>query len=60
MKQFRCGDVIPGCSATFRGEDETDILRQVATHAREDHGMTEIPPTLPPIVLARTQDLPAS
>ena len=43
MKQFACGTVVPGCTATFEGEDEGKILEQVAEHARQDHGMTEVP-----------------
>ncbi len=42
MKSFRCGDVVPGCTRAFTG-DEDDILAQVRDHARRDHGMTEIP-----------------
>lgn len=45
MKRFRCGDVVPGCTATFTG-DETEILRQVGEHAHRDHGLTEISPEL--------------
>ena len=45
MKRFRCGDVVAGCTATFQGE-ETAILTAVARHAREDHGLTEIPQQL--------------
>lgn len=43
MKQFSCGAVVPGCTATFTGETEEDVLGQVAVHAREDHGMDEVP-----------------
>lgn len=45
MKTFRCGDVVPGCTRSFAGTDE-DILRQVAQHAADDHGLTEIPAEL--------------
>jgi predicted small metal-binding protein len=45
MKHFRCGDVVPGCTRTFTGTDE-DILTQVALHARQDHGLVEIPSEL--------------
>ena len=37
-----CGDVVPGCAATFEGESEDDILRQAAEHARTEHGLDEI------------------
>jgi predicted small metal-binding protein len=43
MKTFACGAVVPGCTATFAGETEEDVLQQVARHAREDHDMHEIP-----------------
>ena len=43
MKQFSCGSVVPGCTATFHAPDEAGILAQVAAHAKADHGMAEIP-----------------
>jgi len=46
MKEFSCGDVVPGCSAHFRGASEEAILSQVAEHATQDHGMTDIPVSL--------------
>lgn len=44
MKEFRCGELVPGCQAKFQGESEEEILEQVAGHARQDHGMDEVPP----------------
>ena len=44
MKEFRCGVLVPGCYATFQGESEDEIMRQVVVHAREEHGMDEVPP----------------
>lgn len=46
MKQFRCGDVVPGCRARFTADDEAGVLTQVAEHARRDHGMPAVPPEL--------------
>lgn len=43
MKQFACGDVVPGCDAQFIGSDEDEIMAQVASHAASAHGMTEVP-----------------
>ena len=43
MKEFRCGELVPGCGAAFHSESEHEILQQVATHARDDHGMYEVP-----------------
>lgn len=38
MKQFACGDVVPGCRRTFAGTEE-QILTAVAAHAAADHGV---------------------
>ena len=46
MKTFACGDVIPGCSASFSASDENGIFAQVAGHAAADHGVTDITPEL--------------
>jgi predicted small metal-binding protein len=46
MKQFSCGDVVPGCRRTFHGADDDAILTAVAAHAHDDHGLTEIPAAL--------------
>ena len=44
MKEFRCGEVVPGCGATFQGQSDDEIMEQVAVHARDEHGMDEVPP----------------
>jgi predicted small metal-binding protein len=44
MKEFRCAVLVPDCWATFEGETEDEILRQVTVHAREEHGMSDVPP----------------
>jgi predicted small metal-binding protein len=44
MKQFRCGDVVPGCQWVARNEDEKKLFEEIHTHAREAHGMDEVPP----------------
>lgn len=46
VKQFACGDVVPGCQSSFVGADDEAVLAQVAAHARADHGLVEIPDTL--------------
>lgn len=42
MKRFNCGDVVPGCDASFAAVDEHEILASVGTHARDDHGLAEV------------------
>jgi len=44
MKQFRCGDVVLGCEWVTRNEDEDKLLEEIQSHAREAHGMDEVPP----------------
>jgi len=46
MKRFACGDVIPGCSATFTAADEEGIFAQVGPHGAEHHGIDEVTPEL--------------
>jgi predicted small metal-binding protein len=45
-KVLRCRDVGVDCDFEARGETEEEILAQAAKHAKEDHGMEEIPPEL--------------
>lgn len=44
MKEFRCGEIVPGCDAVLDGESDDEILEKVGVHAREEHGMDEVPP----------------
>ena len=44
MKQFNCGDVVPGCTWVTRREDEDELCAEISTHAHEAHGMDEVPP----------------
>jgi predicted small metal-binding protein len=43
MKEFKCDAVVPGCPIVFRGESERAILASVEFHARDAHGMYEVP-----------------
>jgi predicted small metal-binding protein len=46
MKQFACGDVVPGCEARWVCSDDEELLAMVAAHARDDHSLVEIPAEL--------------
>jgi predicted small metal-binding protein len=46
MKRFACGDVVPGCDATFVCGTDDEILTAVGRHAATAHGMTSIPSSL--------------
>ena len=41
MKQFRCGDVVPGCQWVARNEDEQRLFEDIHTHARR--GISQVP-----------------
>jgi predicted small metal-binding protein len=57
MKAFACGQVVPGCDAKVQAEDEQGILEQVVVHAREAHGMEEVPPEVVAQVRAGIRDV---
>ncbi|MFI5425532.1 DUF1059 domain-containing protein [Aeromicrobium sp. UC242_57] len=42
MKKFSCGDVVPGCEASWVCSTDDDILSNVAAHAAADHGLLEV------------------
>ena len=44
MREFRCGEIVPGCDAALRGETDDEVLERVEVHAREEHGMDRVPP----------------
>jgi len=54
MKSFRCGDVVPGCTASFAGTVD-EILADVAEHARHVHQLESLPPEIIAQVLTAMQ-----
>jgi predicted small metal-binding protein len=56
MKEFRCGELVPGCGVALRGESENEILERIAAHARDDHGMYEVPPEIVDRIRARISE----
>ena len=57
MKQLACGSVVPGCTVVFQAQTEREILERIAVHAREDHGMEEIPSEVVAQVRANIEDV---
>jgi predicted small metal-binding protein len=57
MKKFSCGDVVPGCTAQFEGATDDEILAQIATHARDAHGLAKVEPALVDAVRAKIVDV---
>lgn len=57
MKEFACGDVVPGCRAKFHGASNDEILKQVAEHAHADHGMSDVPAEVVSAVVDHIHDV---
>jgi len=41
-KELHCGDVMTGCKHVISGDNEEEVMRQAAEHAREAHGVEKI------------------
>ncbi|CAN5205502.1 hypothetical protein BH23ACT9_BH23ACT9_01150 [soil metagenome] len=44
--EFACGDVMPGCAATFTASDKEALFDDVAAHADAEHDIKEITPEI--------------
>jgi predicted small metal-binding protein len=44
VKQFYCGDVVPGCKWVTRRDGEEELFEEISSHAHDAHGMDEVPP----------------
>ena len=53
MFKLACGDVMPGCPARFESTDRDQLLGQVATHARDAHGIVDLTPEVRQAVEAK-------
>ena len=56
-KAISCRDVGVDCDFEARGETAEEVMRKCAEHAREAHGMTEIPPELSAQVAGAMKDV---
>ncbi len=43
-KVLKCRDVGFDCDAEVRADSDDEVMTQVAAHAREVHGLEEVPP----------------
>ena len=41
MKQFRCADIVPGCSATVRLKHTDDVVPAALSHLKSVHSLDE-------------------
>lgn len=59
MKQFNCGDVVPGCQWVGRREADEELWKEIASHARDTHGMHDVPPEVADAIRDAIKDVPA-
>ncbi len=45
-KELRCGDLMKGCQAVFKGESEQEVLQKAGSHAKTAHNIQNITPEL--------------
>jgi predicted small metal-binding protein len=60
VKQFSCGDVVPGCGATFVATSVDQVLDAVARHASHAHGLDEVPAAVVDAVVANIRETSAA
>jgi predicted small metal-binding protein len=46
MKVLRCGDLMPGCDTVITGKDADEVMAKAEDHARREHNMVLIPPSV--------------
>lgn len=46
MKEWSCSNIVPECKWRYQGESEDEILVNASKHARDSHGMEEVPPEI--------------
>ena len=42
-KKFACGDVVDGCGWSTTAQNEEELFAQISKHAKDAHGMSDIP-----------------
>jgi predicted small metal-binding protein len=45
-KVLKCGDLMPGCDTVITGKDNDEVFAKAEAHARKEHNMTIIPPSV--------------
>jgi len=55
-KHIACNDVVSGCAFKATAPTEDELVKKVAEHARESHGVKEVTPELAAKVKAAIQE----
>jgi predicted small metal-binding protein len=57
MKQFNCGDVVPGCTWVTRHEHEDELWAEISSHAQDAHGMDVVPREVEDLIREKITDV---
>ena len=57
-KVLHCGDLMPGCDKVIVGKDTDEVFAKAEDHARKEHNMTIIPPSVMSRIEAAIKDKP--
>jgi predicted small metal-binding protein len=55
-KRILCGDVVPGCKQVLTAPTTDELVKKVAAHAAQAHGITEVTPEIGAAVMAAIKD----
>ncbi len=58
-KQLACDDLMKGCKFIAKASNEQELLKKVASHAAQAHGVKEISPDLLAKVRSAMKEVPA-
>jgi len=56
VKYINCAEIMPGCSFTASATTEEELVKKVAAHAAQQHGITDLTPELAAKVRAAIKD----
>lgn len=45
-RKFACGDVVEGCAWHAAADSDEDLFEKISKHAKEAHGISDIPEDL--------------
>jgi predicted small metal-binding protein len=57
VKRFNCGDVVPGCQWVGQSDADDELWQEIASHAREAHGMAQVPPEVADAIRDKITDV---
>jgi predicted small metal-binding protein len=56
VKGFVCGAMVPSCDAVLEAVSEEALIVDIVAHARDAHGMHEVPPEVMDAIRATITD----